>query len=164
MSIETDKKSPAGRRNFLTVLWGITLAGLVGQAGAGLFEFLKPRATAGGFGGKIVAGRPKEFKNNTVSYVQQGHFYIVRLNDGGFLALWQRCTHLGCTVPWRKDEKQFHCPCHSSLYNIQGEVIGGPAPRPLDQFPIEVVNGSLVVNTGQPIQREKYDPSQALQV
>jgi cytochrome b6-f complex iron-sulfur subunit len=77
------------------------------------------------------------------------------------LALWQRCTHLGCSVPWREDEGQFHCPCHSSLYNRVGEVLGGPAPRPLDIFPIEIVDGQLSVDTGKPISRDKYDPSQA---
>jgi cytochrome b6-f complex iron-sulfur subunit len=74
--------------------------------------------------------------------------------------MWWRCTHLGCTVPWVAGEKQFHCPCHGSLYNEKGEVIGGPAPRPLDIFPIKLVDGNLVVNTGEPIAREKFDPSQ----
>jgi cytochrome b6-f complex iron-sulfur subunit len=152
------------RRQFLGALWGASLAGLFGQAGVALFQYFKPRVAPGGFGAKIVAGKAKEFKPGTVYYVRQGHFYISRLEDGGVLALWQRCTHLGCTVPWRKEEKQFHCPCHSSLYNIKGEVIGGPAPRPLDIFPIEVVDGNLVVDTGQPIARDKYDPSQALHV
>jgi cytochrome b6-f complex iron-sulfur subunit len=153
-----------GRREFLGVLWGVSLVGLFGQAGAALLQYFKPRVVPGGFGGKVIAGQPKEFKPGTVSLVQQGHFYISRLEDGGVLALWQRCTHLGCTVPWRSDEKQFHCPCHSSLFNTKGEVIGGPAPRPLDIFPIEVVDGNMVVDTGHPITRDKYDPSQAAHI
>ncbi len=161
MSSEPKPTSPITRRGFLGAVWAVSLLGLVGQAGAALYEFFQPRILPGGFGGKVIAGRPTEFKKNSVAYVQAGHFYLVRLDDGGYLALWQRCTHLGCTVPWRKDEKQFHCPCHSSLYNIKGEVIGGPAPRALDLFPMQLVNGNLVVDTGQPIQREKYDPSQA---
>lgn len=163
MTKQTQSKPTLSRREFLGVLWGVSLVGLFGQAGVALFQYFKPRLKPGGFGGKVVAGKPKEFKQGTVSYVQQGHFYISRLEDGGFLALWQRCTHLGCTVPWRKDEKQFHCPCHSSLFNTQGEVIGGPAPRPLDLFPIEIVDGNIVVDTGQPISRDRYDPSQAAQ-
>jgi cytochrome b6-f complex iron-sulfur subunit len=67
-------------------------------------------------------------------------------------------------VPWVPGEKEFHCPCHGSLYNTKGEVIGGPAPRPLDLFPIKLVDGNLVVNTGEPIAREKYDPSQEFHV
>jgi len=76
------------------------------------------------------------------------------------LAMWQRCTHLGCTVPWRQDEGQFHCPCHSSLFNRQGEVIGGPAPRPLDIFPVSLKDGDLMVDTSRPIERQGFDTSQ----
>ena len=152
------------RREFVGMAWAVSLVGLFGQAGIALLGYLKPRLNAGGFGGKVIAGRPKEFKKNTVSLVQQGHFYISCLEDGTYLALWQRCTHLGCTVPWRQDEKQFHCPCHSSLFNARGEVTGGPAPRPLDIFPIELVDGNLVVDTSSPISRDKYDSSQAKHV
>ena len=107
-----------------------------------------------------MAGRVDEFEPGSVSHVTQGHFYISRLDDGGILALWHRCTHLGCTVPWREDEGQFHCPCHSSLFNRQGEVIGGPAPRPLDLFPISLDDGKLVVDTGSPTTRQSFDASQ----
>jgi Rieske Fe-S protein len=63
-------------------------------------------------------------------------------------------------VPYRKDQKQFMCPCHSSVFNTKGEVIGGPAPRPMDLFPISIENGQIVVDTGNPITRDKFDPSQ----
>jgi cytochrome b6-f complex iron-sulfur subunit len=160
MAINQPARKGVSRREALGALWGASMVALLGQAGAALYQFVKPRVTPGSFGGKVVAGQANEFKPNTVHLVQQGHFYIACLADGGVLALWQRCTHLGCTVPWRKDEGQFHCPCHSSLYNIEGEVIGGPAPRPLDLFPIAVVDGKLVVDTGQPIMRDRFDPSQ----
>ena len=160
----SNNKRRLTRREFVGMAWAVSLVGLFGQAGVALLDYLKPRLNAGGFGSKIIAGRPKEFRNNTVSLVQQGHFYISRLEDGSFLALWQRCTHLGCTVPWRQDEKQFHCPCHSSLFNTRGEVTGGPAPRPLDIFPIELVDGNLVVDTSSPITRDKFDPSQSKHV
>lgn len=152
------------RRKFLGWAFGVALVGLFGQAGSALFQFFKPRIELGAFGGKVVAGQVGEFQPGTVSHVSKGRFYISRLEDGGMLALWQRCTHLGCTVPWRDDEKQFHCPCHSSLFNTKGEVMGGPAPRPLDLFPIEIVDGQVVVDTGNPIERDKFDPSQATRI
>lgn len=155
-------RSRVNRREFLGWAWAASLAGLFGQAGVALLKFFKPPIEPGAFGGLVVAGALEEFEPGTVSYVRQGRFYISRLDDGGVLALWQRCTHLGCTVPWRNDEGQFHCPCHSSLFNRQGEVTGGPAPRPLDVFPVSVADGNLVVDTGHPISRAQYDASQAL--
>jgi len=152
------------RRGFLGTLWGISLVGLFGQAGLALYEYLKPRVIPGVFGTKVNAGQAAEFKPGSVFYVREGRFYISRLDDGGILAIWQRCTHLGCSVPWNKAEGQFHCPCHSSLFNARGEVIGGPAPRPLDLFPVELVDGSLVVDTGQPQSRDKFEPPQALYI
>lgn len=149
------------RREFLGWAWAGSLAILFGQAGVGLFQFMKPRIESGGFGSEVIAGALEEFLPGTVSYVLQGRFYISRLEDGGVLAMWHRCTHLGCTVPWREDEGQFHCPCHSSLFNRQGEVTGGPAPRPLDLFPVKLHDGDLVVDTGRHIERERFDPAQA---
>ena len=157
----TKAQRNVSRREFLGWAWGASLVGLFGQTGAALLNFFEPRAGPGSFGGEVVAGALEEFQPGTVSYVRQGRFYISRLEDGGVLAMWQRCTHLGCTVPWREDEGQFHCPCHSSLFNRQGEVTGGPAPRPLDIFPVGLKDGNLVVDTSRIIERQQFD---ALQV
>jgi cytochrome b6-f complex iron-sulfur subunit len=91
--------------------------------------------------------------------VTAGRFYISHL-DGGLLAIYQKCTHLGCAVPWVQAENQFHCPCHGSLYNPAGEVTGGPAPRPLEIFPVTVRNGEVWVDTSRPLERTRFDPSQ----
>ncbi len=69
--------------------------------------------------------------------------------DGSYwLALYQVCVHLGCTVPFRNDCNSFKCPCHGSHYNIDGEYLDGPAPRSLDRFEMSFQSGSVVVNTG----------------
>jgi len=161
VTARTQSKPIVSRREFLGWVWGASLVGLFGQAGAALFQFLKPRVDPGAFGGEVVAGALEEFSPGTVSHIRQGRLFISRLEDGGVLALWQRCTHLGCTVPWREDEGQFHCPCHSSLFNRRGEIIGGPAPRPLDIFPVSLKDGSLVVDTRRPITRQVFEASQA---
>ena len=127
-----------------------------------LFQFFKPRIEPGAFGDKVVAGQLDEFEPGTVSHIPKGRFYIARLEDGGLMALWQRCTHLGCTIPWRENEGTFLCPCHSSFFNPVGEVMSGPAPRPMDLFPIEPVEGQVVVDTGQAIERQAFDPAQVV--
>jgi cytochrome b6-f complex iron-sulfur subunit len=75
---------------------------------------------------------------------------MVKDSDGSYwVALYQRCVHLGCTVPFRNDCQSFKCPCHGSHYNVTGEYLDGPAPRSLDRFPLSFQGDSVVVSTGQ---------------
>jgi cytochrome b6-f complex iron-sulfur subunit len=67
--------------------------------------------------------------------------------EGGIIALYQRCVHLGCRVPWCQTSQWFECPCHGSKYNRVGEKRGGPAPRGLDRFVLKVSGGSVIVDT-----------------
>lgn len=157
---KTDKS--INRREFLGLAWAGSLLVLLGQAGSALLRFFMPRVESGAFGTKIIAGRLDEFQPGTVSHISKGRFYLVHLEGGGLLALWHRCTHLGCTVPWNEDNGEFLCPCHSSIFTRTGVVVSGPAPRPLDIFPLEIVDGDVVVDTGQPIARQTFDPSQVL--
>ncbi len=70
-------------------------------------------------------------------------------SDGSlWIALYQRCVHLGCTVPFRNDCVSFKCPCHGSHYNVSGEYLDGPAPRSLDRFVVSFQGSSVVVSTG----------------
>lgn len=74
---------------------------------------------------------------------------FVQDKDGTYwLALYQRCVHLGCTVPFRDDCVSFKCPCHGSHYHVDGEFLDGPAPRSLDRFEFSFNGEEVVVNTG----------------
>ena len=55
------------------------------------------------------------------------------------------CTHLGCGFRWEPQERAFKCPCHGSVFDINGEVLAGPAPRPLDVLPTKIQDGRLVI-------------------
>ncbi len=72
-------------------------------------------------------------------------------SDGSYwLALYQRCVHLGCTVPFRDACSSFKCPCHGSHYNVDGAYLGGPATRSLDRFPIAFTSsGDVQIDTGK---------------
>jgi cytochrome b6-f complex iron-sulfur subunit len=70
----------------------------------------------------------------------------------GLTALYMRCVHLGCRVPWCAPSQGFECPCHGSKYNAVGEYFGGPAPRNLDRFVVEVRGANLWIRTGSIIQ------------
>ncbi len=148
------------RRSFLNLAFVSSLTVLLSQWGIAVLKFLKPSASVGGgYGGMLYAGKIEEFPVGAITHVLAGRFYILRREDG-LLAMWHRCTHLGCAVPWVDDEDRFHCPCHGSIYSKVGEVISGPAPRPLDLFPVTVKDGEVWVDTGNPIQRDRFDPSQ----
>ncbi len=154
------KSESISRRQFIGWVWAAATAALVAQAGVALYQFLKPTVQAGGFGSKVSVGNVKEFKVGSVSTVREMHGFVSRVNQQGALVMSWRCTHLGCTVPWVDAENRFHCPCHGSIYNQKGEVLAGPAPRPLDLYPAEIVNNELVVDTSRVIERAQYDDSQ----
>jgi cytochrome b6-f complex iron-sulfur subunit len=75
--------------------------------------------------------------------------WVVKDSDGTYwIALYQRCVHLGCTVPFRDDCDSFKCPCHGSHYNVDGEYLDGPAPRTLDRFSLSFSGGDVTIDTG----------------
>jgi menaquinol-cytochrome c reductase iron-sulfur subunit len=59
------------------------------------------------------------------------------------------CPHLGCSYNWHPERNQFVCPCHGSVFSLSGEVVGGPAPRPLDTLPIRIDGGAIYVEWEQ---------------
>ncbi len=71
--------------------------------------------------------------------------WVVKQADGVITAFAPLCTHLGCGYRWDAPSRQFHCPCHGSVFDVTGNVVTGPAPRPLDVLPTKVENGQLVV-------------------
>lgn len=85
--------------------------------------------------------------------IRDGKFFLVRQGDE-FRALYQVCTHLGCLVRHEEDDG-FACPCHGSRFAKDGELLRSPAPRDMDEFAVEVVDGEVVVNTGKRVKGER---------
>ncbi|MCI0478716.1 MAG: Rieske 2Fe-2S domain-containing protein [Anaerolineales bacterium] len=150
------------RRDFLRLGWTL-LAGIAaveaGVIGAGFFL---PRLAEGEFGSVFKCGPVDKFPPGSVTPFNEGRFYLVRTNDNGFLALYRKCTHLGCAVPWDQTKKQFICPCHASVFDENGVVLNPPAPRPLDLFRVSIVSGQVQVDTSQTIARDKFEKSQVV--
>lgn len=143
--------------------------------GAGVLAFLWPQPK-GGFGSKIRVGAIPDIKsqiesNNGFLYLAEGRMWITEYPAGaiekakavysaaeltgmeaGVLALYQKCPHLGCRVPSCPTSQWFECPCHGSQYNQAGEKKGGPAPRGMDRFVMEVSGDVLTVDTGTVLQ------------
>jgi len=160
-----DREKDASRRSFLTKLWlGLGLVA-VAEFIAVAFAFLRPdksKASPESPGSVVVGGKVDKFRPNSVTAFVQGRFYLARLEDGGFLALSHKCTHLGCTLPWVERESRFLCPCHGSAFDITGSVINAPAPRALDIYAVAIENDVVKIKTGNPIKRSEFSSGQAV--
>jgi Rieske Fe-S protein len=135
------------RREFLANAWRIG-ASLVGVAGVWTsWDLLQPLPTSG-FGGLVRAVPIDAVPENGVVEVPAARAYLVRLR-GEVVAISEKCTHLGCRVPYCASSNQFECPCHGSFFNRAGEFRAGPAPRGMDRYPIEVDEaGMIYIDTG----------------
>jgi Rieske Fe-S protein len=155
--------SKTGRREFFSKLWAIL--GLVAFVELVFFtvSMLKPgkkfqKENPGS--AKKIAGNVEDFAFNSVTADRVNKYFLLRNDDGGFLALSLICSHLGCSVMFDEVKKQFICPCHSSAFDNLGNVINSPAPRALDYFPVSIEAGKVVVDTGQKKKRKKFESNQ----
>jgi cytochrome b6-f complex iron-sulfur subunit len=160
------------RRQFfnrsIIAMFGLSLSGF----GAAVLAFLWP-TLSGGFGSVINVGRVDDILSSIRDsrepfYVAEGRFYlnpfpsaavsaatnaytdaVIPGMEAGLVAIYQKCPHLGCRVPWCDTSQWFECGCHGSQYSRVGEWKGGPAPRGMDLFPVSVGDGGAVsVDTG----------------
>ncbi len=151
-------------RNSMAGAWLVTLGGFGGATLAYLWPDLR-----GGFGAELELGDRDEI----LSQIQDqgapfedpaGRAYLIDYDpdldpDGAYaevtggaplMALFWTCPHLGCRVPFCESSQWFECPCHQSRYNRWGEWTGGPAPRGMDRFPLEVTDdGQVIVDTSE---------------
>ena len=158
-------KELTSRRSFFSLLWiGLGIIALMEFIGV-VSAFLMPRkkrGSAGNLGTLIDAGSVDKFPTESVTAFIRGKFYLCRLEDGGFLAVSRKCTHLGCTVPWSEKEKKFVCPCHASAFDIRGAVISPPAPRALDVYHLYIENNIVKVDTGKRVKRSGFRTDQVV--
>jgi cytochrome b6-f complex iron-sulfur subunit len=140
---------------------------LKGQFGSALVVGIKSSFTAGKPSDATLNSKVVFYEQNAKTYLihlsadtpfllkgtdltdQLTYEWWVKDSDGTYwIALYQRCVHLGCTVPFRDDCDSFKCPCHGSHYNVDGEFLDGPAPRSLDRWKLSFDGQNVVVDTG----------------
>ncbi len=136
-------------------LWSIIAAALAIPAAIYLLFPPKLRKTPewveAGDISSLAPGEPVEmvFRENRVDgwkiLSEKTSAWVVKLSTTKIVAFGPQCTHLGCAYHWDDDRKDFLCPCHSSVFAIDGSVVSGPAPRPLDRYETKVENGKLLL-------------------
>jgi len=162
------------RRRFLST----ALAGAAAFVAAGCRPSHKRRAVPvidvgpGSFGERIDIGHIDDVrlaiaKEGRPHYIAEARSYVVAfpaelakgaigdypkdalpMLEAGVIVLYQRCTHLGCRVPWCATSGWFECPCHDAKFDQVGEYRQGPAPRGLDLIESSIEDGHLVLDTG----------------
>jgi menaquinol-cytochrome c reductase iron-sulfur subunit len=98
---------------------------------------------------KLAVNSPAEmvFRRNRIDgwkiISEKSTAWVVKTADNGVTAFGPQCTHLGCAYHWEEGKDSFLCPCHTSLFSIDGKVLSGPAPRPLDRYDTKVQGARL---------------------
>ncbi len=166
------EEAGVSRRQFFNRALLASFGAFLALMGVDSLAFLWPKLS-GGFGADIDAGAVADLQAQSVTpdgsiipvFVPEARAYVVPaptalseqyegrgVEAAGLMALFQRCVHLGCRVPWCGPSQGFECPCHGSKYNAIGEYFAGPAPRNLDRFVVESVGGRFIIKTGTVIE------------
>jgi cytochrome b6-f complex iron-sulfur subunit len=147
MSVHDGSPRPEGitpegikRRTFLDVVLGVGLVSTAVSFLYPLWRYLIPPAAAEATTNSVVAGKVAEFRNGTGTIVKFGSrpAILIRTTEGEFRAFSAVCTHLDCTVQFKGDTSQLWCACHNGLYDLGGNNVSGPPPRPLEAFAVNL--------------------------
>ena len=133
------------RRGFLKLLASVLGLSALGAFLYPLFRFLTPseasleakRVTLAA--AEIPVGATKDL------LISGTPSLVIHTRDKGFLALSRVCTHLGCLVKYHPDRQLFICPCHAGVFDLEGNVISGPPPKPLQKFAVKVEGANIVI-------------------
>jgi len=147
------------RRNFMvrTIIGIVAFIGaalMVPFGGFGLLPGLKKKDAGWSDAGTIndlKVDEPQErrfmqiVKSGWQEEKQERSLWIVKRPDNSITAYSPNCPHLGCGYRWSDGDKRFKCPCHGSVFDINGKVLGGPSPRSLDTLDVKLENDRVLV-------------------
>jgi menaquinol-cytochrome c reductase iron-sulfur subunit len=158
-----DQPAPTRRTFYLEViygLWALISATLAGLAAAYLFVLPKARKEGEWVDAadvtKLPLKTPQEvvFTHNRADgwkiTSEKATAWVVKLSDDQAVAFAPQCTHLGCAYHWDESNHNFLCPCHTSTFSIDGKVLSGPAPRPLDRYAVKIAGTKLQIGPMEP--------------
>ena len=142
--MNTEKKS--GRRDFVTYLLG---GGLIAWAASVIYPivaYLIPPKQSEVEVSSVKVGKLADIEMNSGTIVRFGNkpVLLIRSAGGDLKAFEATCTHLDCTVQYRPDMSVIWCACHNGQYDLNGQVVAGPPPRPLDEYQV-ILQGEEVL-------------------
>jgi cytochrome b6-f complex iron-sulfur subunit len=150
MNEAQNNPSSPKRREFLDYLLGTSIAATLLAIFYPIIKFMIPPPVVESAENSVVAGSVKEIAVNTGKIFKFGTKpgILVRTPAGELKAFSAVCTHLDCIVQYRPDTKQIWCACHNGQYNMSGLNVGGPPPRPLEEYVVNTRGDEIVVSKG----------------
>ena len=144
----TDADTHQQKRDFLKLVLGGGLIAWVGAVLYPVFLYLRPPKQAEVEVTSVKVGKADAIEKDSGTIVRFGSkpVILIRTAEGEFHAFSATCTHLDCTVQYRKDMGVIWCACHNGKYDFTGRNIAGPPPRPLDEFRVIVQGGDVFVS------------------
>jgi cytochrome b6-f complex iron-sulfur subunit len=138
--------APATRRGFLGWFLGTSVGAMCVSVIYPVARYISPPDVPEPATSRVVAGTTGELKPDQGKIFRFGGRpgLLVRTNDG-YKAFSATCSHLNCTVQYKGDTKQIWCACHNGIYDLNGQVVSGPPPRPLEEFQVNVTGDEIVV-------------------
>ncbi len=136
------------RRRFLDSLLGVGFVSTIVAMVYPVWRYLIPPASGEPVTQSVVAAQASQLKANTGMLFKFGSRpgLLIRNPDGELQAFNAVCTHLDCTVQYKADTSQIWCACHNGFYDLSGNVISGPPPRPLERFVVNQRGEDIVVS------------------
>lgn len=138
------------RREFLDYLLGTSVVATLVAIAYPIIKFLIPPAVTESTQNSVVAAKVSDLEANSGKIFKFGTKpgILIRTPSGELKAFSATCTHLDCIVQYRPDMKMVWCACHNGQYNLSGQNVGGPPPRPLEEFVVNTRGDEIVVSKG----------------
>ena len=144
------KVEPRGRRQFLNYLLGTSFGATMVAILYPAVKFIVPPEVIEAAQNSVVAAKLNEIAPNSGKIFKFGNKpgLLVRTPAGELKAFSAVCTHLECIVQYEPEKKQIWCACHNGQYNLSGQNVGGPPPRPLEEYTVNTRGDDIVVTKG----------------
>ena len=149
--VNTSESDRMDRRTFANIILGGGVAAFVAAAVYPIIRFMIPPKVAEAPLNNVIAAKVGELQPNSAVIFKFGNKpgLLIRLPSGEFKAFSALCTHLDCTVQYKTEEKHIWCACHNGHYDLNGRVISGPPPRPLEEYTVYIRDEDVVVARGE---------------
>jgi Rieske Fe-S protein len=140
----------SGRRRFLNYLLGTSFGATLITIFYPIIRFITPPEIVEAAQNSVVAGKVGELAANSGKIFKFGNKpgLLVRTSSGEVKAFSAVCTHLDCIVQYKPESKQIWCACHNGQFNLSGQNVGGPPPRPLEQYTVNTRGDEIIVSKG----------------